>query len=338
MKLIIQIPCYNEESTIVKTIRDLPTAIDGIDEIVVLLIDDGSSDQTAKVGLIGGADFVIQHPYNRGLAKAFITGIQTSLALGADIIVNTDADNQYPGKYISDLVKPILENRAGIVIGDRQVIKNLHFSPIKRILEAFGSWVMRKVSSTDFSDAPSGFRAYSRFTASHLRVYNRYSYTLETLIQAGKEKIPGVEVPIETNPATRPSRLHKGLLNFIWRQAGTIIRSYVLYEPLHTFFLLSLPFILSSVVLIGRFLYFYISHQAGVGRYVQSVTLGGTLGIFGFLLVLMGLIGDGIKSNRQMIEDLTFQARESNKISKDDMYFLGYRLLRKKDYSVNNTL
>ncbi len=258
MKLVIQIPCYNEELTIKETLADLPTHIPGVDKIIVLLVDDGSRDETSRIGLENGADYVVRHPFNQGLAKAFITGIQASLALGADIIVNTDADNQYPGRYIPTLIAPILEGRAGIVIGDRQVDKNRHFSPIKRVLESFGSWLMRFVSKTDVLDAPSGFRAYSRFTALRLQVYNQYSYTLETLIQAGKEHYVIAQLPIETNPATRPSRLHKGIINFIWLQSGTIIRSYVLYQPLRTFMQVSIPFLLASVILIGRFLYFYV--------------------------------------------------------------------------------
>jgi len=252
-KLIIQIPCYNEQGTIANTLADIPRVIDGVDELEILLIDDGSTDDTARVGLENGATYVIQHPTNRGLARAFVTGVQTALALGADIVVNTDADNQYPGHYIPSLIAPILAQQADIVIADRQVDKNMNFSPLKRVLELLGSWFMRVVSGTDAPDAPSGFRAYSRYAALHLQVFNRYSYTLETLIQAGKERLRLEHLPIVTNPTPRPSRLHKGILNFIWRQSGTIIRSYVLYQPLKTFLLASIPFLLSSLILIGRF-------------------------------------------------------------------------------------
>lgn len=329
MHLLIQIPCYNEERNIAQTLADLPTQVAGISRITKLIIDDGSRDSTAAVAIASGADYVIQHPYNQGLAKAFMTGIQTSLALGADIIVNTDADNQYPGRYIADLVKPILTGEAAIVIGDRQVHRVEHFSTLKRVLEQLGSWFMRQVSGTDVKDAPSGFRAYSRYSALHLRVFNRYSYTLETLIQAGREKVPIAQIPITTNPPTRESRLHRGILSFIWRQTGTIIRSYVLYQPLKTFLLLSLPFIFASAVLTTRFFYFYVSHQAGVGRYIQSVSLGGALGIFGIVLLVVGLLGDATRTNRQMIDELITALRADLTINQTDTKFNGYSLLRR---------
>lgn len=328
-RLIIQIPCYNESETIAMTLADLPRQIEGVDEVKVLLIDDGSADNTAVVGLQNGADYVVQHPSNRGLAKAFVTGIQTSLALGADIVINTDADNQYPGRYIPDLIAPILNRKADIVIGDRQVDKNLNFSPVKRLLESLGSWFMRVVSGTDAPDAPSGFRAYSRYAALHLQVFNRYSYTLETLIQAGKERMKLAHLPIVTNPTTRPSRLHKGIVNFIWRQSGTIIRSYVLYQPLKTFLLASVPFLLTSAILIGRFLYFYFTNQSGVGRYIQSVSIGGTLGIFGLMLVTMGLLGDAISTNRQMMEEVVIRQRDEFRVTDATLEVNGCRLLRK---------
>ncbi len=333
-RLIIQIPCFNEEETIAMTLADLPRQIDGVDELIVLLVDDGSSDNTTRVGLENGADYVVQHPSNRGLAKAYITGIQTALALGGDIIVNTDADNQYPGRYIPDLIAPVLKRQADIVIGDRQVTKNVHFSPIKRALESFGSWLMRIVSGTDAPDAPSGFRAYSRFAALHLQVFNRYSYTLETLIQAGKEHMKLAHLPIITNPTTRPSRLHKGILNFIWRQSGTIIRSYVLYQPLKTFLIASVPFLLSSLILIGRFLYFYITNQSGVGRYIQSVSIGGTLGIFGVMLVTMGLLGDAISTNRQMMEEIVVRQRDGVRVADESSEINGCRILRRSNLNI----
>ncbi len=329
-KLIIQIPCFNEQETIASTLADIPRQIDGVDELEILLIDDGSTDDTARIGLENGAAYVVQHPSNRGLAKAFVTGVQTALALGADIVVNTDADNQYPGHYIPSLIAPILAQQADIVIGDRQVDKNTNFSPLKRMLESLGSWSMRVVSGTDAPDAPSGFRAYSRYAALHLQVFNRYSYTLETLIQAGKERLRLGHLPIVTNPTTRPSRLHKGILNFIWRQSGTIIRSYVLYQPLKTFLLASVPFLLSSIILIGRFLYFYITNQSGVGRYIQSVSIGGTLGIFGLMLVTMGLLGDAIATNRQMMEEVVVRQRDEFRVTSGTKAINGCRLLRRE--------
>ena len=202
-------------------------------------------------------------------------------------------------------------------------------APIKRALEAFGSWMMRIVSGTNAPDAPSGFRAYSRFAALHLQVFNRYSYTLETLIQAGKENMKLAHLPIITNPTTRPSRLHKGILNFIWRQSGTIIRSYVLYQPLKTFLIASVPFLLSSFILIGRFLYFYFTNQSGVGRYIQSVSIGGTLGIFGLMLATMGLLGDVIRTNRQMMEEIIVHQRDAIRLDESSSEISGYRILRR---------
>lgn len=296
-KLIIQIPCYNESQTLAETIADLPKTIPGISRIRILVVDDGSTDDTTQIALKSGADYVIRHRRNRGLAQSFMTGLNAALALGADVIVNTDADHQYPGRYIPDLVAPIISGAADLVIGDRQPGTNIHFSPIKQMLEKLGSWVIRRLSQTDAPDAPSGFRAYSRYTALRIQVYNSYSYTLETLIQAGKERMAIAHIPIETNPALRPSRLHKGILNFIWRQSGTIIRSYILYQPLKTFLLLGIPFLLGGGFLLARFLFFYFLGEAGVGRYGQSVSIGGTLTMFGMILILMGLLGDAVRAN-----------------------------------------
>lgn len=335
--LIIQIPCYNEAQTLGKTIADLPKSLSGVGRIVVLVVDDGSQDGTAQVALKSGADYVVRHRRNRGLAQAFMTGLNTALALGADVIVNTDADNQYPGRYIIDLVAPILSKQADMVIGDRQPGKNIHFSPVKRLLEVMGSWVIRQLSQTDASDAPSGFRAYSRYAALRVQVYNEYSYTLETLIQGGRDRLAIVHVPIETNAPTRPSRLHRGILNFIWRQSGTIMRSYVLYQPLKSFTLLGGPFLLVGAFLLLRFVYFYLMGASGIARYVQSVSIGGTLFIFGFLLIFMGLLGDAIRANRMMLAEILVRLRE-NKASNGDRpsEINGCPLLAKEDYASEN--
>jgi hypothetical protein len=255
------------------------------------------------------------------------------LALGADIIVNTDADHQYPGHYIPDLVAPILAGQADVVIGDRQAAKNRHFSPLKRLLERLGSWVMRTLSQTDAPDAPSGFRAYSRYAALRAQVYNSYSYTLETLIQAGKERMSIAHLPIVTNPTLRPSRLHKGILNFIWRQSGTIVRSYVLYQPLKTFTLLGIPFLAAGFFLLARFLLFYLLGETGIGRYAQSVSIGGTLFVFGFLLVLMGLLGDAVRANRQIMEEILIHMRDSATITGDAAEIDGSPVLRREKIS-----
>jgi len=307
---VIQIPCYNEAQTLGETLADLPGSLPGISKVIILVVDDGSTDDTAQVALRGGADYVVRHRQRRGLAQAFITGLSTALALDADIVVNTDADHQYPGRYVPDLVAPILAGRADFVVGDRQPGRNIHFSPFKRLLERAGSWVIRVLSRTDAQDAASGFRAYSRFAALRLHVHSSYSYTLETLIQAGRENMAIAHVPIETNAALRPSRLHSGALDFIWRQSGTIVRSYVLYQPLASFFVLGIPFLLAGAFLIARFVYFYLTSNLEGGRYVQSVSIGGTLALFGLLLMCMGLLGDALRANRQLTQDVMSRLRE----------------------------
>jgi len=308
--LFIQIPSYNEALTLGETIVDIPRSIPGISRVLVLVIDDGSTDDTVRVAFESGADYVIRHRRNSGLAQAFMTGILTSLKLGADIIINTDADHQYPGRFIPELVVPILAGRADLVIGDRQAGRNLRFSPIKRIFQVVGSWFIRKFSGTDAPDAPSGFRAYSRYAALRMQVYNTFSYTLETLIQAGKQRMAIEHITIETNPTPRPSRLHRGILNFLWRQGGAIVRSYVLYQPLKSFVSLGLPFLLAGIFLLGRFLYHYFSGASGIARYIQSVSIGGTLFVFGMLLVFLGLLGDAVRANRQIMEEILIRLRD----------------------------
>jgi glycosyltransferase involved in cell wall biosynthesis len=319
MKLVIQIPCYNEAETLTKTLADLPKSLPEIEEIIVLVVDDGSTDSTGQIALDNGADYVVRHRLNRGLARAFMTGLTTALSLGADLIVNTDADLQYPGRYIRDLVAPIISGEADLVIGDRQSGTNIHFSPIKQKLEVFGSWIIRTLSQTDAPDAPSGFRAYSRYAALRVQVYNNYSYTLETLIQAGKERMAIAHIAIDTNPALRPSRLHRGILNFIWRQSGTIIRSYILYQPLKSFSLAGVPFLIIGVGLILRFLFYYFTGQSGIGRYAQSVSIGGTLSIVGIFLLFLGLLGDAIRANRKILEEVLMRLREQDSKTSDDL-------------------
>lgn len=331
-KLIIQIPCFNEAKNLRETIADLPRSLPGISEVNVLVVDDGSTDGTSEVALQNGADYVIRHRHNRGLARAFMTGLNASMSLDADVVVNTDADHQYPGRYIAALVAPILGGTADMVIGDRQPARNIHFSPVKRVLESLGSWFIRVLSGTDAMDAASGFRAYSRYAALRMHVYNDYSYTLETLIQAGKEKMAIAHVPIETNPAVRPSRLHKGVINFIWRQSGTIFRSYILYQPLKSFSLLGLPFLLAGGFLLIRFLYFYLESRTGVARNIQSVSIGGTLSIFGILLVTMGLLGDAVRASRKIMEEILARLRDKpSLLGGAGLELTGTEILRKGD-------
>jgi len=314
MKLAIQIPAFNEAECLPTVLGELPKTLPGVDEILVVVIDDGSTDSTASTALEHGADFVLRHRQNRGLSKAFIDGIQFCLALGADIIVNTDADNQYPGSEIGKLIEPILQNRADLVIGDRQTLENKHFSPFKRAMEYLGSSVIRWVSATTCPDTVSGFRAFSRYAALRLQVYNPYSYTLETLIQAGKGNMKIENVPIETNPATRESRLHKGMFNFIWRQGGAIIRSYVLYQPLRTFLSIGMVLLLAGIILLGRFLVYYLFLD-GSSRFIQSVSIGGTFMVAGVTLVMFGFLGDAIRANRQISEENMIRERDEALIS-----------------------
>ncbi len=231
VKLIIQIPCYNEAAMLSETFLEFPTSIDGIDCIETLIVNDGSSDDTIAIAQALGVDYIISHAKNLGLAKAFENGLEACLQHGADIIVNTDADNQYPGRYIPDLVAPIVRGEADMVIGDRQIGQIPHFSPLKKWLQRLGSWMVRTVSGTDVPDAPSGFRAYSQETALRLNILSRYSYTLETIIQAGKLGLIIVSVPVQTNKPTRPSRLQRNMWHFVKAQASTIMRLYAFYEP-----------------------------------------------------------------------------------------------------------
>jgi glycosyltransferase involved in cell wall biosynthesis len=311
VKLIIQIPCHNEAATLAATVGDLPKAIPGIETIEVLIVDDGSTDDTAQVALALGVHHVVRHPRNLGLARAFQTGLMTSLKLGADIIVNSDGDNQYPGRFIPDLVAPIRDNAADIVIGDRQVAENVNFSRTKRLLQRMGSWVVRTVSGTDVPDTVSGFRAYSREAALRLNVLSQFSYTLETIIQAGKMGLAIESIPVETNPPTRPSRLQRSMWHFIKAQASTILRVYAFYEPLRTFSYLAAPFLLSGLGLLARFLYFYLfTEERGIGRFAQSVTIGTGLLLVGILVLLFGIQADIAGKHRQLTQEILYRLKK----------------------------
>ena len=310
MYLIIQIPCYNEADTLPRTLADLPDHIPGVRRIETLVIDDGSTDDTAAVARKLGVHHIVRHPHNRGLAAVFQTGLNTALRLGADIIVNTDADNQYPGHEIPRLIAPILEGRADIVIGDRQTHTLRHFSPLKRFLQRWGSWVVRLASGTQVPDATSGFRAFSREAAMRLTIFTKYTYTLETIIQAGKKGLVTTSVPIQVNAPLRESRLIQSNWNYIKRNAATILRLYTFYEPLKTFSCLSLPFFLGGLFLLGRFLYFYFSGQlTTLGRYVQSVVIGGTLLTLGLLIFVLGVVADLIAANRLLTEETLYHIK-----------------------------
>lgn len=311
MKLVVQIPCYNEAETLPLVLDSIPRRIPGVDQVAVLVIDDGSQDGTVEVARQHGADYIARHTVNKGLARTFRTGLEASLRLGADVIVNTDGDNQYPQADIPRLIAPVLNAEADIVIGDRQTWSVSDFSPLKKFLQAWGSRVVRAVSGTAVSDAPSGFRAYSREAALHLVTLTNYTYTVENIIQAGKLGLVTANVPIETNPQTRPSRLKKGEWDFVKKQTATILRLYALYEPLRTFFYVSLPFALAGFFLILRFLYLQMfPSEVGVGRHVQSLVIGGTLLTLGLLLFLFGVLADLIAANRRLTEDALYRIRK----------------------------
>ncbi len=309
MRLIIQIPAKDEAAHLPAVLADLPRHIPGVDEIGVLVIDDGSVDGTADIALASGADWVIRHRGNKGLAAAFQTALDASLRLGADIIVHTDADGQYRGADIPALIAPILDGTADLVVGDRQTRTLDHFSPQKRFLQWFGSWVVRRASGTTVPDAVSGFRAYSREAALRLYVGNQFTYTVETLIQARRRRLTVTHIPITVNPDTRPSRLHRGNWGFVKRQAGIIVRTYATYEPLKTFFYLALPFLLVGLVLLGRLGLLYLAGEIERGSHVQSLVIGATALMLGGLIFLFGILADRIGDNRRMMEEVLYQIR-----------------------------
>lgn len=308
MKLIIQIPCYNEAETLEIALNDLPKHIDGIDEIEYLIINDGSKDDTVQVAKNWGVHYVVNFKKNKGLAKGFMAGIDACLRNGADIIVNTDADNQYNGDDIEKLVRPILEGKADIVIGERPIDTTAHFSPLKKKLQHLGSWTVRVASKTDIPDAPSGFRAYSRDAAMRLNVTNEYIYTLETIIQAGRNKIAMESVPIRTNPELRKSRLFSSMFGYVKRSMVTIVRSFMMYKPLRFFTLVGSIFLLLGVAIGIRFLV-YFCMGAGAGH-IQSLILASTLLMMGFMTVIIGLQADIIAGNRKLLEDIQYHVRK----------------------------
>lgn len=299
MKLIIQIPSYNEESTLAEAIKSLPGQIEGIREIEYLVIDDGSTDRTAEVAKEAGA-VVVRHPVNLGLARAFMTGIETGLQRGADIIVNTDADNQYDAKCIKDLIHPILRGEADFVIGERPIESVESFSFIKKKLQRLGSRVVRILSGTEIKDAPSGFRAISRMAAQQLNVFSEYTYTLETIIQAGHKGIAIKSVPIRVNAVQRPSRLVKSISNYVRRSALTMLRIFMVYRPLKFFFAFGIISLAGGTGLGIRFLVYYILGEGG-GK-VQSLILAALLIGIGFLFFALALLSDLIAVNRKLLE------------------------------------
>lgn len=307
MKCIIQIPCYNEAQTLPQTVADLPTVLPGVDAVEYLVIDDGSSDGTAEVAKRLGVHHVVRHMRNLGLARAFRTGLDACLQLGADIIVNTDADNQYVGADIALLVAPIVAGEAELVVGDRRVAQVAHFSPLKRFLQRFGSWVISQAAGVPVPDATSGFRAMTREVALHTLVLSPYSYTLETLIQAGAQRRAIRFVPIRTNPPTRPSRLMNNLPHYLANSTATIVRAYAFYRPLRVFTTIGLIALLAGTLIGVRFLIAYFS-QGGAGH-IQSLILAAVLLIAGFQTLLIGLVADLIGANRKIMEEVLVRLR-----------------------------
>jgi len=310
MKLIIQIPCYNEESTLATTLLALPKHIDGIDEIQILVIDDGSSDKTVEVAKQQGVENFVIFPNNLGLAKAFSAGLAKSLKLGADIIVNTDADNQYCADDIVKLVTPIINNKADIVIGARPIENIKHFSTIKKALQKLGSGVMRLVSSTKIADATSGFRAFSRDAALQINVFDNYTYTLETIIQAKAKGLDIISVPIRVNGELRESRLIKNIFDYIKRSTFTMIRMFIVYRPFRFFAIIGCLFLFPGILLGARFLYYYINHL-GSGH-IQSLILSAVLILTGVQVGLIAVLADLLSINRKLLEDIQTRLKKGN--------------------------
>lgn len=308
MKLVIQIPCLNEESVLPQTLADLPRQVRGVDEVEILVIDDGSRDRTVEVARAHGVHRVAHFPQRRGLARAFAHGLLEAIDMGADIIVNTDADNQYKGSDIERLIQPIMAGQADMVIGARTMGEISHFSPIKKLLQGLGSWVVRQLSHTQVPDATSGFRAYSREAALRLTIVSDYTYTLETIIQATKKNISIAHIPISVNPKTRESRLIRSIRAYIGKSVGTMARVYVMYQPLKVFAWSSVLFFLPGLALVGRFLYFYFVLPGSTGH-VQSLVIGGVLCIIGFILIALGVIADLIALNRRILDETLTNTR-----------------------------
>jgi glycosyltransferase involved in cell wall biosynthesis len=306
-KLIIQIPCLNEAKTLPATLADLPRQVPGVDVVEFLVVDDGSTDGTSEVARAQGAHHVVRFRRRKGLATAFMAGIDACLKLGADFIVNTDGDNQYSARDVGRLLEPLLSGEADVVIGDRNIQAVRQMSAARKRLQLLGSWVVRQVSNTRVPDTTSGFRAYTRDAALRLTIVSEFSYTLESIIQAGKKRMAIAHVPIATNPRTRESRLFSSAWSYIKASAATIVRIYTMYEPMKVFVSIGMVIFLCGLGVSLRFLYFYLT-GTGYGH-LQSLILAAVLLIVGFQVALIGLVADVISGNRKLIEDLLYRVR-----------------------------
>lgn len=310
MKLIIQIPCYNESKTLSITLSALPRSIPGFDNVEWLVIDDGSTDDTVRVAKEAGVDYIVRHNRNRGLARAFMTGIRECIRLRADVIVNTDADNQYCADDISALTHPVLNGLADLVVGARPIDSISHFSPLKKIFQKFGSWVVRIVSQTSVDDVTSGFRAFSRNAAGQFVVFNNYTYTLETLIQAGLNNMSVVSIPVRVNQNLRPSRLIKSVPVYIFKSFATIVRIFVIYRPFRFFAIIGLLLFGLGFLLGVRFLYYYLTGYGG--GHIQSLVLASVLLGMGFQVIMVAFVTDLLASNRVLLEKISFRQGENS--------------------------
>ena len=317
MRLVVQVPCLNEEETLGMVLSTIPKEIPGISEIIVLIIDDGSTDRTVEVAKAHGVTHFVRHARNRGLGRSFHDGVQRALELGADIVVNTDGDNQYPQERIGDLVQPIIEGRAEITIGDRQTAEIEHFSGFKKKMQQFGSWVVNKAAGTELPDAASGFRAYSRDSLMLLNTITRFSYCMETIIQAGNKKLKVASVPIRTNPKTRESRLFGSMREHMMKSAGAIIRSYIMYKPYAIFSFFAAIFGALGLFFFGRYAVLQLIGDAG--SHVQSILVGAVSLIVGFLSIMIGITADLIRTNRMLIED-TLEHTKKMRFGRVDNY------------------
>lgn len=308
-KLIIQIPCLNEEATLPATLADLPRAVEGFEVVETLVIDDGSTDNTVEVARRCGVNHILVLGRRCGLARAFLAGLTESLRLGADVIVHTDADNQYNAADIPALVAPILEGRADIVVGARPIAEIAHFSPLKKFLQWLGSAVMRHISRTNVADAPSGFRAYNKEAALRLNVFNPFTYTLETLIQAGRQNLRVVNVPVRVNPKTRESRLFKGIFNYVKKSLATMVRIYILYSPLEFFLLCALPFFAGGLAFFGSWLYDFAFVTGEATQRIPALIAGSVLLLVAIQLAALGILADLLAKNRMLTEEIRYNQR-----------------------------